>query len=86
MITITGVQGLKGFLGAGLLGLGFDAAASRLGPYLWFLVREGLTLLFWGLLAGSRAHLAIPAFPPATCPVALLAAVTPILRALAGAV
>ena len=86
MITsITTVQGLKALLGTGLVGIGLDAAASRLGPFLWFLAREILSLLLWGLLAG-RGQFLIPSFPPAGCPLELLATVTPILGVLARAV
>lgn len=84
--SMTTAQGLKALLGAELAGLGLDAAASHLAPFLWFLVREGLTLLFWGLVAGSKAQLMVPTFPPAACPLELLAVLTPLLRALCGAV
>jgi len=81
--TMITVQGLRSFIGVALVGLGLDAAACRLEMFFWFLVREVLSLLFWGVLAGSKAQLMTQAFPHLGCPVQLLAVLAPLLRALA---
>jgi hypothetical protein len=84
--SMTAVQGWKSLAGIPLACLGFDAAAGHLSPLIWFLVDQVFPLLFWGALEGSRVQFPIQPLSPLVCPVELLTAFTPLLRALAGAV
>jgi hypothetical protein len=55
---LTTVQALKTFAGAAIFGLGMDAA-SLASCYateaFWFVLREAVGLLFWGVSAGWQA-------------------------------
>lgn len=54
----TTAQTLKSFSGAAIFGLGMDAASlvsCQLNDAIWFTLREGLLLLFWGVLNGLQA-------------------------------
>lgn len=55
---LTTAQALKSFAGAAIFGLGMDLASlvsCRLTDALWFTLREGARLLFWGVLNGLPA-------------------------------
>jgi hypothetical protein len=54
----TTVQALKTFAGAAIFGLGIDAASlvsCHLTEALWFVLREAVGLVFWGVSAGWQA-------------------------------
>jgi hypothetical protein len=51
----TAVQALKTFAGAAIFGLGMDAAnlaSCHLTEALWFMLRQAVGLVFWGVSAG----------------------------------
>ena len=48
-------QILKSFAGAAICGLGLDAASWYLTSFFWSALREVVSLLFWGALAGLHA-------------------------------
>jgi len=54
----TTAQALKSFAGAAVFGLGMDVASlgsCHLTDAIWFTLREGIRLLFWGILNGLQA-------------------------------
>lgn len=92
-IQFASAQNLKSIAGATFFGLGLDFASCHLTQVWWFIVREAVTVLFWGLLAGLQASqtqilgqlLGQHAYLPG-CPLQMLFALRPLLHLLGAAV
>jgi len=55
---LTTAQALKSFAGAAIFGMGMDVASlvsCHLTDAIWFTLREGVRLVFWGVLNGLPA-------------------------------
>jgi len=86
---ITTAQFMKSFAGAALFGLGPDQVCCRLTGVVWHILREVVSLVFWGLLAGFKAsqeqilghHLYLLA-----CPLEMVHSLGPLLHLLGRAV
>ena len=88
----TTTQSLKSFALAAIFGLGLDVASvasCQLTQFFWFLLRQAVALLFWGVLAGwqsSHAHiLGHNMFFPG-CPLEIVHSLGSLLHLIAGAV
>jgi len=75
---LTTAQALKSFTGAAVFGLGMDMAdivSCHLTQLFWFALREVVSVLFWGFLAGwetSHAQALAHSFSLFGCPLQIL--------------